>query len=124
VIVLDSGAVSYLAQRAPRALQLLKLLRRQDSPPVVPSIVLVESVTGDSRDANANRLLKTCSVLDELSEVTARRAAYLRHRAQRGSAVDATVVAIAEPGGAVLTSDMRDVNALASHAEGVTVVAV
>jgi len=46
----------------------------------------------------------------------------LRRRARRGSAVDALVVAFAEPDGSVLTSDPEDLEALASHAEGVTVV--
>ena len=38
-----------------------------------------------------------------------------------GSAVDALVVAIAEPGGTVLTGDRADVEALAAHADRVSV---
>jgi hypothetical protein len=41
--------------------------------------------------------------------------------ARRGSAVDALVVALAEPGGTVLTSDLRDLEALAEHAQRVRV---
>jgi len=41
--------------------------------------------------------------------------------AGRGSAVDAVVVAGAEPGGAVLTGDVADLRALAEHAEDVEV---
>jgi hypothetical protein len=68
--------------------------------------------------------LKTCDVVEAVAESLARRAAYLRRRARRGSAVDAVVVAFAEPGGAVLTSDPDDLQALAAHADGVRIVRV
>ncbi|MEP7113491.1 MAG: hypothetical protein ABI862_09520 [Ilumatobacteraceae bacterium] len=58
----------------------------------------------------------------EVGEPTAaRRAAELRRRARRGSAVDAIVVALAEPGGNVLTGDKADIEALAAHAHDVSV---
>jgi hypothetical protein len=41
--------------------------------------------------------------------------------ARRGSAVDAVVVAHAEPGGTVLSSDLRDLQALAAGAADVAV---
>ncbi len=41
--------------------------------------------------------------------------------ARRGSAVDALVVALAEPGGTVLTSDPGDLVALAQYAHDVIV---
>ena len=69
-----------------------------------------------------NRFLKTCDLVSELPEPIARRAAALRARAGRGSAVDAIVVALAEPFGTVLTGDLQDLRALADHAEGVVVV--
>jgi hypothetical protein len=50
-----------------------------------------------------------------------RRAALLRRLARRGSAIDALVVASAEPGGTVLTSDPDDLRALAMHAEDVSI---
>ncbi len=46
----------------------------------------------------------------------------LRRLARRGSAVDALVVAFAEPGGTVLTSHPDDLEALASHPRDVTIV--
>lgn len=96
--------------------------RRGLWPPVVPSVVLVECLTGSpARDANANRMLKSCDVVPELSESLARRAASLRTQAGRGSAVDAVVVAVAEPGGTVLTGDFDDLNALAAYADDVHV---
>ncbi|MDJ0768167.1 MAG: hypothetical protein QNJ12_05205 [Ilumatobacter sp.] len=85
-------------------------------------MVLVESLRGDARrDANTNRFLKTCIIEPEVSEATARRAAHLRRLARAGSAVDALVVALAEPGGTVLTGDRADLEALAAHAERVAV---
>jgi len=89
---------------------------------VVPSAALVESLTGDGRrDARANQLLKACDVREALPDRLARRAALLRAKARRGSAVDAIVVALAEPGGTVLTSDLGDLEALALHAVDVRI---
>ena len=59
--------------------------------------------------------------MEEIVEPLARKAALLRRQARRGSAVDALVIAMAEPGGTVLTSDPDDLNALAQYARGVTV---
>jgi hypothetical protein len=89
----------------------------------MPTIVLVESLHDDAgRDANTNRFLKTCIIESTVSVDVARRAAELRRLARRGSAVDALVVAIAEPGGTVLTADRADVEVLAAHATRVSVI--
>ena len=91
-------------------------------PPVVSTMVLVESLRGDPRrDANAHRFAKLCIVDPLVSERTARRASELRRRARTGSAVDALVVALAEPGGTVLTGDRADIEALAAFADDVWV---
>jgi hypothetical protein len=91
-------------------------------PPLVPSVVLVECLRGDAAlAAAANRFFKTCDIVAEIGEQLARRAAFLRRHARRGSAVDAVVVAVAEPDGTVLTSDPRDLEALASRAERVRI---
>ena len=123
VLVLDSGAVSRLAERSRYAAALIIALREQDLwPPLVPSVVLVECLQGHAgRDASANRFLKTCEVVEELGEPLARRAARLRRHARRGSAVDAICVALAEPGGTVLTSDPVDLEALAGYAHRVKI---
>ena len=123
VLVLDSGAVSRLAERTREAAALVRALRDEGLwPPVVPSAVLVECLQGHSgRDAATNRFLKTCDVVEELGESIVRRAAFLRSRARRGSAVDAIVVAQAEPGATVLTSDLRDLEALAAYAQRVRI---
>jgi hypothetical protein len=125
-LVLDSGGVSHLAERSRQAMALIVALRNEGLwPPVVPSVVLVECLQGHAgRDAVANRFLKTCDVPTVVPETLARRAAQLRRLARRGSAVDALVVAFAEPGGTVITSDPVDLEALAQHAIRVTIEAV
>jgi predicted nucleic acid-binding protein len=123
VLFLDSSAVTRLSARSPSAAALILALREEGLwPPIVPSVVLVECLQGHAgRDAAENRFLKTCDVLEEIREPLARRAAFLRRRARRGSAVDALVVAAADPGGTVLTSDPGDLEALASHANKVRI---
>lgn len=123
MLVLDSGAVSRLAERSRSSVALIVALREEGLwPPAVPAVVLVESLRGHgARDAAENRFLKACDVVEELPEALARRAARLRSRARRGSAVDALVVAMAEPAGTVLTTDPRDLEALAAHTDGVAV---
>ncbi|HXY28853.1 MAG TPA: hypothetical protein VEH82_11295 [Acidimicrobiales bacterium] len=122
-LVLDSGGVSRVARQSPDAAALIAVFRRDGIwPPIVPSVVLVESLTGRQRaDALTNRFLKTCDIVEDLPQHLARRAAALRASARQGSAVDAIVVASAEPGGTVLSGDVRDLRALASYAQDVEV---
>jgi len=116
-IVLDSGGVSALSGALPR----LRVLQREGRwPPLVPSVVLAECLTGDHwRDHHANRLLRLCNVAD-VDEHLARRAAVLRTAAarRRPSATDAIVMAAAVEAEAevVLTSDPADLRALAAVA--------
>lgn len=123
MLILDSGAVTRLSERTRGAAALLRALREEGLwPPVVPTVVLVECLQGHAgRDATANRFIKTCDVVEELPPRVARRAAFLRTRARKGSAVDALVVAYAETGATVLTSDVDDLEALAAHAQRVRV---
>ena len=123
MLVLDSGGLSRLAKRDRATAALLINLRRRGLwPPVVPTVVLVESLTGvQQRDANVNRFLHACDIRPAVSERIARRAADLRTKARRGSAVDAIVVAIAESGSTVLTSDSEDLTALAANAADVVI---
>jgi hypothetical protein len=123
VLVLDSGGVSRLAERTTRSLALLRSLREAELwPPIVPTVVLIECLHGHAgRDANINRFLKTCIIEGTVSEQLARRGARLRRLAGRGSAVDAVVVAAAEPGGTVLTADRAGIEPLAAHAHDVSV---
>ena len=122
-LVLDFGGVTRLARRRPDAAALIAVFKRDGLwPPLVPSVVLADSLSGRPPiDAEVNRLLKTCDVVEELPERLARRAGALRALAGKGSAVDAVVVAMAEPSGAVLGGDLEDLRALASHADDVVV---
>jgi hypothetical protein len=126
MLVLDSGAVTRLAERSPRAAALIAALRAEGLwPPVVPSVVLIECLSGEgSRDAAEHRFLRTSDVDENVPVRLARRAAWLRARARTGSAVDALVTAVAEPGGTVLTGDLADLRALARHASDVTIEAI
>jgi predicted nucleic acid-binding protein len=126
MLVLDSGAVTRLAERSARAAALIAALRAEGLwPPVVPAVVLIECLTGEgSRDAAHNRFLRTCDVTDSVPVPLARRAAWLRARARTGSAADALVTAVAEPNGTVLTGDLADLRALARHASDVTIQAI
>lgn len=122
-VVLDSGAVTTLAQGSSQARALIAVMLIEDEwPPVVPSVVLAECLTGKAgNDARVNKLLKACRIETQPTERIARRAAALRTAARRGSAVDAVVVASAEPGGTVMTGDLADITALADNAADVAV---
>lgn len=123
MLVLDSGGFGLLSERSRPALALIQELRAAGLwPPIVSTMVLIESLQGHpGRDAKANRFLKTVVTEEVVSLDIARRAAELRRRAKRGSAVDALVVALAEPNGVVLTGDEADISSLAAHASAVTV---
>ena len=121
---MDAGGLSALTgQRA----RLAELRSRGLWPAEVPSVVLVEALTGDHRrDFHTNRLLKACQVRD-VDETQARDAARLRTatgRARSISAVDAVVAAVAAQGSeaTVLTSDPKDLLALAEHASNSVIV--
>lgn len=121
MLVLDSGGLSRLSQRNRRAAALIAALRAEGLwPPVVPTVVLAESTAGTAR-TDINRLLKSCEVDPVVAEAKARRAGQLRARARRGSAIDALVVALAEPGSTVMTSDPDDLHALAAYADRVVI---
>lgn len=103
-----------------------RLLERDLWPPIVPTAVLVESLTGNGpRDARVNRLLRTCEIVT-LDTITARRAAELRTRSRAGSAVDAIVVATAEANASdvVITGDEDDITRLAHHTSGISIMVI
>ncbi len=116
-LVLDSGGVSMLAGHRAR---LRELQHRGEWPPIVPTAVLAEALTGDHRkDFHENRLLRTC-VVEPVDEELARHAALLRTAvggSRIPSAVDAIVAACADRlgGAVVLTSDPRDLRAVAQY---------
>lgn len=122
-LILDSGAVTALARdRRQFASDIRSADANESWTVVVPSLVLVECLSGQQRtDAVVNLFIKGCQVTDGPHQRLARRAGAIRAKAGRGSAVDAVVVAMAEPGGAVLTGDVKDLSALAAHAQDVSV---
>ena len=124
-LFLDSGAVTSLARRVHgSAVTMHEPSGIVPLIAIVPSVVLVECLSGRQHtDVLVNRFLKKCKVVDSPDERLARRAGALRAQAGRGSAVDAVVIAMAEPGGAVLTHDVGDLRALAAQAQDVSVFA-
>lgn len=121
MIILDSGAVTFFA-RTPLKLADYERQLRDDEAIVVPSAVLIECRRGDPRrDVPIDRLLKRISVDEQLPGELARSASALRTAARKGSAVDALVVAYANPGGRVITGDLKDLRVLAEHARNVVI---
>lgn len=118
-IVLDSGALTAIAEASSRPAQATRTLVRQalesGGSVVVPTVVVAESVTGSGpRDSRVNRLLKGVLV-EPLDEPMARAAAALRYATKAGVA-DAIVVATAdaEPHSVILTGDPADIRRLAA----------
>ena len=113
-VILDSGGLSALAGHRAK---LAELRRRGEWPPLVPAVVLTESLTGDHRrDFNTNRLLRMSEVRD-VTEQFARDAALLRTRTGRAGTISATdaivaAFAIGATGAVVLTNDPDDLQAL------------
>ena len=95
-----STRVAYLSERAHSAAAALVSLRDEGLwPPIVPTPVLIEALRGDSGwDAPANRLLKTWTS-SRISQRTGATLGPSTNKGGPGSAVDALVVAVAEPGG-------------------------
>lgn len=118
-VILDSHGVTRLAGDRAR---LAELRNRGEWPPLVPTVVLTEALSGDHRrDYHRNRLLRTCDIR-AVDETLARQGAALRAHVQARrtpSAADAIVVAVADRagGGIVLSSDPGDLRALARHAQ-------
>jgi predicted nucleic acid-binding protein len=116
-LVLDSGALAALATDRAR---LAEIHRRGLWPPLVPAVVLAESLSGDHRrDHAVDRLVALAEIVD-VDEALARTAARLRTATARArvSVVDALVAATAAgtADAVVLTSDPRDIRALAAVA--------
>ena len=125
MIVLDSGGISKLADRSLDSLALLKRLIALNDVMIVPSSVVVECLHRNSpKDASVLRFLQKCVIEEVLRMGTAQRAAELRRKSGHGSAVDAIVVAFAEPGGTVITGDRIDIENLAAYANKVHVAAI
>lgn len=112
-LVLDSGALSMFAEGDVRLLAVLEAAQRQGAVLLVPTVCLVESLTGTARDARLHqRLRATRSVV--LDESVARDAARRRAAVGGDDAADPVVAATAAAAGAsVVTTDPDDLGRLA-----------
>jgi hypothetical protein len=125
-VVLDGAGLHAWAERRPprQVLAAMEVLRRAGVGRVlVPSVVTVEALTGDPRDASVNQVLKQVDVEEHLPLAHARAAAALRQGTE-GSAVDAVVAeaALRTRAAYLITSDTDDMNALIDRGTGRTVV--
>jgi len=116
-IVLDCGALTALAEGREAVRFAIKKDAIVGVNVVVPSVVVAESLTGDTRrDARMNATLKGVSIVD-VDATLARAAAALRRKQRRGAAnaIDAIVVAIANllPGTRLLTTVPQQLRPLA-----------
>lgn len=100
--------------------------RRAGARVVVPAIVIAESTRGNAADASVNRVVNASTVAP-VDEAAAREAVLLKRRAAMSGVphtIDALVVAVATlaGGGAILTSDVDDITALAAARPEIVVV--
>ncbi|HEX9888576.1 MAG TPA: hypothetical protein VGA69_03805 [Nitriliruptorales bacterium] len=113
-VVLDSGALSMFAAADHRVLAVLEASQRAGGIAHVPTVCLVESLTGRPDDANLNRRLKGTRIVP-LDEQDARSAASRRFVVGGDDAADPVVVAVAARLGAVVVStDPGDILQLAA----------
>lgn len=113
-VVLESGALSMFAGDDPRFLAVLEAAQRDGGIAYVPTVRLVESLTGTAQDTNLNRRLKGTRTVP-LGETDAREAATRRAAVDGDDAADPVVVATAVLLRAVIvTTDLQDISALAS----------
>lgn len=125
-MVLDGAGLHAWAERRPprQVLAVMEVLRRAGAGRVlVPSVVTVEALTGDPRDASVNQVLKQVDVEEHLPLTHVRAAAALRQGTE-GSAVDAVVAeaALRTTAAYLITSDTDDINALIDRGTGRTLV--
>ena len=128
-VLLDTGGLEAWSRRHPpsEVLAVMEVIRTSRSSRVtVPSVVLVETLTGSPGDAPIDQTLHDLFVETLLPVAHARHAARIR-QGTRASAVDAVVAEAAARHGAncVLTSDPGDLTSLLEWANaGAVVVAV
>ncbi len=127
-IVLDSGALTALAEHVESIRVVLRKAVNAKADVVVPAAVVAESTTGHAgRDAKVNRVLKAASIVS-IDERIARAAGKLRHAKRRRHAgtIDAIVVACADElvGSVILTSDRNDLAPLAAERGRTAVISI
>ena len=123
-VVLDGAGLHAWAQRIPprQLLAVMEVLRRSGAGRVlVPSVITVEALTGDARDAPINQTLKQVDV-DEILPLDRTRTAARLRQATAATAVDAVVAEAAARTRAafLVTSDPDDMTALLDRAGATT----
>ena len=116
-LILDSSALSALAQGDPRAIAWAYRATEHKMLYGIPAPVLAETLTGQPRDANIHRAIPSPELVLDTTMGIAGMAGSLRYRAKRPEkTIDAIVVATAakHPGSIVLTGDPKDLTLLAS----------
>ena len=122
VVVLDSGAVTSLAEQDPIARALWRRLTELGWRTAVPAVTLAEATTGrPGPDAPTNRLIRQVGHTILCDERLGRAAGVLRTaalaRRSGASGIDAIVAAVAEANAPsiVLTTDPDDLEILLAH---------
>lgn len=130
-IVLDSGAVTKLAEGDALACTVVEDLTQRGWTTCIPAVTLAEVVTGHARpDAAVDHLVRRLGQTIDCDPALARSAGALRAHARktqaRPSGIDAIVAALAEARqpSVVLTSDPEDLDALLVAAEQAMVMAI
>ena len=123
-VVLDGAGLHAWAQHVPprELLAVMEVLRRRGAGQVlVPSVITVEALTGDTGDAPVNQTLKQVDVDESLPLDRTRTAARLR-QGMAASAVDAVVAeaAVRTRAAFLVTSDPDDMTTLLARAGGAT----
>lgn len=113
-LVLDSNALTRWTDNASEVLALLEVAERVGGVAYVPTVCLVESLTGTAADAPLNQRLKGTRAV-QLTEPLARAAAVLRAAVAGDDAADPVVVATAVDARATVVSDDPDIARLAGH---------
>lgn len=115
-LVLDTGALVAL-ERGDRAMwRRLKLAIDEGAVPVTHGGIVGQAWRGGARQARLARALQAFDVRP-LDEALGRRAGALLARARRNDVVDAALALLASEGDAIVTSDPKDLAALASAAD-------
>lgn len=116
-LVLDAGALVAVERGDRDTLALLKAELLAGRAPLTHGGVVGQVWRGGAgRQANLARLLPAVEIVP-LDEALGRRAGVLLGRARTADVVDAAVVLLAVDGDLILTSDPRDLRALAHAAE-------
>lgn len=112
-VTYDTGALVAAERNNRRMWALHSGFLAEEIMPVVPAPVLAQAWGGGPRQASLARLLALCAV-EPMSESQARQVGMLAKAAQHHDIVDVTVVEGAvRRGDAVVTSDERDIRAIA-----------